>query len=143
MNMIFAQNEVAKFIVRKFYRWFVYYEIDAATEANVITPLADIFRSNGYNIKPVLTTLFKSEHFFDVLNQNCVIKTPVDIAIGSAREFNLNMPLATDWDTSYGHWKTCMTRQTFPECLLIIRNRSFMRYGSLPILFQKEISLLI
>ena len=103
MNMIFAQNEVAKFIVRKFYRWFVYYEIDAATEANVITPLADIFRSNGYNIKPVLTTLFKSEHFFDVLNQNCVIKTPVDIAIGSAREFNLNMPLATDWNTLYSY----------------------------------------
>jgi uncharacterized protein (DUF1800 family) len=106
LNMIFAQNEVAKFIVRKFYRWFVYYEIDATTEANVITPLADIFRSSNYDIKPVLTTLFKSEHFFDVANQGCVIKTPVDIVIGAMREYEVKMPLQTDWDTSYGHWNT-------------------------------------
>ena len=106
LNMIFAQNEVAKHIVRKFYRWFVYYEIDAATEANVITPLADIFRSNNYEIKPVLSALFKSEHFYDVLNQGCIIKTPVDIVVGSMREYNVSMPLASDWNTSYGHWNT-------------------------------------
>lgn len=106
LNMIFANNEVAKFIVRKFYRWFVYYEIDAATEANVITPLADIFRTNNYNIKPVLSALFKSEHFFDVANQGCVIKTPADIVIGSMREYEVKMPIATDWDTNYGHWNT-------------------------------------
>ncbi len=106
LNMIFAQNEVAKFLVRKFYRWFVYYEIDAATEANVITPLADIFRGSNYDIKPVLTALFKSEHFFDIANQGCVIKTPMDVVIGSMREFEVNMPLATDWDTNYGHWNT-------------------------------------
>ena len=109
LNMIFAQNEVAKHIVRKFYRWFVYYEIDAATEANVITPLADIFRSNNYEIKPVLSALFKSEHFYDVLNQGCIIKTPVDIVVGSMREYNVSMPLASDWNTSYGHWNTLYT----------------------------------
>lgn len=106
LNMIFNQSEVAKFIVRKFYRWFVYYEIDAGTEANVITPLADIFRMNNYNIKPVLSALFKSEHFYDVLNQGCVIKTPADIVIGSMREYETRMPVLTDWDTSYGHWNT-------------------------------------
>lgn len=109
LNMIFAQNEVAKYIVRKFYRWFVYYEIDAATEANVIAPLADIFRNNNYEIKPVLSALFKSEHFYDVLNQSCIIKTPVDLIIGSMREYNVNMPLASDWNTSYGHWNTLYT----------------------------------
>ncbi len=106
MNMIFANNEVAKYIVRKMYRWFVYYDIDAATEANVITPLADIFRNGNYEIKPVLSALFKSEHFYDVLNQSCIIKTPVDIVIGSMREYNVAMPVATDWNTNYGHWNT-------------------------------------
>ncbi len=106
MNMIFANSEVAKFIVRKLYRWFVYYDIDAGTEANVITPLADIFRQNNYNLKPVLAALFKSEHFFDVLNQGCLIKTPADVVIGSVREYGVRMPAATDWDTSYGHWNT-------------------------------------
>jgi len=106
MNMIFNQNEVAKFIVRKLYRYFVYYDIDAATEMNVITPLADIFRNNNYDIKPVLSTLFKSEHFYDVLNQGCLIKTPADIVIGAMREYTVVMPALTDWDTSYGFWNT-------------------------------------
>jgi uncharacterized protein (DUF1800 family) len=106
LNMIFKQDEVAKFMVRKLYRWFVYYEIDSNTEANVITPLADIFRNNNYDIKPVLLTLFKSEHFFDKANQGCVIKSPADIVIGGMREFNVAMPPLTDWDTSYGFWNT-------------------------------------
>ena len=106
LTMIFAQGEVAKFMVRKLYRWFVYYEIDAVTENNVIAPLADIFRNNNYAILPVLSALFKSEHFFDSLNQGCVIKTPADLVIGSMREFSVSMPMASDWDTSYGHWNT-------------------------------------
>ena len=104
LNMIFAQQEVAKFIVRKFYRFFVYYAIDSTIEANVITPLADIFRSNNYEIKPVLSALFKSEHFFDKLSQGCYIKSPADHVIGSLREMNAQFPALTDWDTNYGMW---------------------------------------
>ena len=106
INMIFGQQEVAKFIVRKFYRWFVYYSIDSATETNVITPLAGIFRSNNYEIKPVLAALFKSEHFFDMLNRGCMIKSPTDQVIGSIREMNTTFPALTDWDTNYGLWNT-------------------------------------
>ncbi|MCX6316037.1 MAG: DUF1800 domain-containing protein [Bacteroidetes bacterium] len=106
LNMIFAQQEVAKFITRKVYRWFVYYAIDANTEANVITPLADIFRTNNYEIKPLLTALFKSDHFFDVLNRGCMIKTPADQVIGGLREMNVAFRPDTDWDTNYGLWNT-------------------------------------
>jgi uncharacterized protein (DUF1800 family) len=104
LNMIFSNQEVAKCIVRKLYRYFVYYTIDASTEANVIAPLATIFRNNNYDIKPVLAALFKSEHFFDVLNQNCIIKSPADLVIGSLREMNIAFPVNTDWDTNYGLW---------------------------------------
>jgi uncharacterized protein (DUF1800 family) len=109
ISMTFAQQEVAKFIVRKFYRWFVYYAIDTGTEANVIVPLADIFRNNNYEIKPVLSALFKSEHFFDMLNRGCMIKTPADQVIGSMREMNVVFRPETDWDTNYGLWNTFYT----------------------------------
>ena len=82
LNMIFAKDEVSLFICRKLYRYFVYYEIDAATEQNVIVPLAAVFRSNNYEIVPVLDVLFRSEHFFDVLNQGCLIKNPIDFSVG-------------------------------------------------------------
>ncbi|MDQ3845259.1 MAG: DUF1800 domain-containing protein, partial [Bacteroidota bacterium] len=55
IDMIFKKDEVSKFICRRLYRWFVYYKIDEATEANVIEPLAKIFRDNNYEIKPVLS----------------------------------------------------------------------------------------
>ena len=106
LNMIFAQQEVAKFLVRKMYRWFVYYSIDAATEANVIAPLADIFRNNNYEIRPVLSVLFKSEHFYDMLNRGCYIKTPADVVVGSLREMNVAFRPESDWDTNYGLWNT-------------------------------------
>jgi uncharacterized protein (DUF1800 family) len=94
LNMIFAkQVEVSKFIIRKIYRWFCYYIIDAATETNVIEPLAAQFRTN-WEIKPVLATLFKSEHFFDALNQGCMIKPPIDLYVGACREFNVTFPAA-------------------------------------------------
>ena len=78
LDMIFSEEEVSKYMCRKLYRWFVYYDIDAAAETNVIEPLATIFRNNNYQIKPVLSALFKSQHFFDVVNRGCLIKSPVD-----------------------------------------------------------------
>ncbi|HYC39446.1 MAG TPA: DUF1800 domain-containing protein [Chitinophagaceae bacterium] len=104
LTMTFNTQECAKFICRKLYRFFVYYSIDPNVETNVIEPLANIFRSNNYNIVPVLSALFKSEHFFDVLNQNCYIKSPADHIIGSLREMNAVFPPASDWNTNYGMW---------------------------------------
>ena len=103
-NMIFAQQEVAKFIARRVYRWFVYYQIDADAERNVITPLADIFRRGGYEIKPMLSALLKSEHFYDKINRGCYIKSPADHVIGSLREMNVVFPPVSNWSTNYGLW---------------------------------------
>jgi uncharacterized protein (DUF1800 family) len=101
INMIFGATETSKFICRKLYKWFVYYNIDADTEANVITPLATILRNSNFEIKPVLEALFKSEHFFDVLNQACYIKTPFDFIVGTLREFNTSFPAYTDYAAGY------------------------------------------
>ncbi len=105
INMIFAKDEVSKYICRCLYRWFIYYKIDAAAETNVIEPLATIFRANNFAIKPVLTTLLKSEHFFDVLNQGSHIKSPVDEVISCLREFGVVFPDAvTEYADAYGMW---------------------------------------
>ncbi len=109
LNMIFATNEVSKYICRRIYRWFVYYEIDANTEANIITPLANIFKANNYEIKPVLDALLKSEHFFDVANMGCQIKSPVDLVVGMCRELNVQFQPRTDYISNYGHWSYLAT----------------------------------
>jgi uncharacterized protein (DUF1800 family) len=102
VNMIFEKSTaVSRYIVKKLYRYFVYYKIDAATEANIIIPLAQIFVSNNWEIKPVLSALLKSEHFFDVLNQGCFIKSPVDLVVSACREFGVVFPASTDYVNAY------------------------------------------
>lgn len=109
LTMIFNVQEVAKYICRRIYRWFVYYDIDASVESNIITPLANIFRSNNYEIKPVLQALLQSEHFFDVLSRGCQIKSPVDLVVGMCREFNMQFQPSSDYITNYAHWNYMVT----------------------------------
>lgn len=105
LDMVFAQSEVAKFICRKLYRFFVYYEIDANTETNVIEPLADLFRSSNYEIKPVLEKLLLSEHFYDVANRGCYIKTPLDHVIGYVKQTQMILPGTSNGVAAiYDHW---------------------------------------
>ncbi len=101
INMIFGTTEAARFICRKLYKWFVYYEIDSTVEAEVIVPMADILIANNYEIKPALDVLFKSEHFFEMASQACYIKNPFDIILGTLREFNVSFPPYTDYAAGY------------------------------------------
>jgi uncharacterized protein (DUF1800 family) len=105
LDMIFQTQEVAKFLVRKLYRWFVYYDIDSTVEASVIEPLAKLFRDSNYEIKPVVSALLKSEHFYDASNQGCLIKSPLDVYIGLCREFSLVFPDGSDYVNAYNMWK--------------------------------------
>jgi uncharacterized protein (DUF1800 family) len=105
LDMLFLQNEVSLFICRKLYRFFVYYEISAKTEQEIIVPLAATFKNANYEIKPVLLELLGSDHFFMSANKSCYIKTPLDLTIGICREFNVPFPDQTDSTTQYGLWQ--------------------------------------
>lgn len=104
INMILQSPEVAKYICRCLYTWFIYYVIDDAAEANVITPLADLFRSSNYEIAPVLKKLLLSDHFFDPINRGCIIKSPVDMYVSFLREFKVTLA-SSPLDIQYAHWK--------------------------------------
>lgn len=111
LNMIFSKDlEVSKFFAKKIYRFFVYAEIDAATETNVIEPMALALRTNNWDIKPMLILLFKSEHFFDDLNRAVQIKAPLDHVISICREWNIVFPNAvTEYVDAYGMWNYIMS----------------------------------
>lgn len=101
IDMIFEKSrEASVYLVKELYKWFVYYEVDAAAQANVIDPLAQMLVDNNWEVRPVVETLLKSQHFFDVLNQGCLIKSPADFMIGLFREFNVQFP-NSDYVTEY------------------------------------------
>jgi uncharacterized protein (DUF1800 family) len=92
LTMIFDNPEVALFLCRKLYRYFVYYKIDEATEQNVIVPLAAVFRQSNYAIVPVLRTLLSSAHFYDAAFRGCIIKSPADFVASMQHNFNVVLP---------------------------------------------------
>ena len=106
LNMIFNNPESAKFICRKIYSFFVYYKIDDNIETNIISPLAQVFRSSGYDITAVMSVLVKSDHFYNMAYSSaCIIKSPLDFTIGLMREFGVKMPDPSDYGSSYSAWE--------------------------------------
>ncbi len=111
LTMIFEVEEVSRFICRKFYQFFIYYDITPAVEKDIIEPLAKIFRDNQYEIKPVLRVLFKSQHFFDTNVYGAMIKSPLDLVVGTLREFDVSFPLQKDFVQEYYNLFGEMMRQ--------------------------------
>ncbi|MFN8282425.1 MAG: DUF1800 family protein [Chitinophagales bacterium] len=117
IDMIFSKTQVvSEYVCRRLYRYFVYYDIDANIEANIITPLAQTFVANNWNIVPVLKQLFKSEHFFDIANRGVYIKSPLDVVVGSARLFNINFNVSdpSNHQAQYEVWSAVNNELLFP-----------------------------
>lgn len=94
--MIFEQKETARNFCRKIYRWFVHYKIDDEIESNIIEPLATILIRNNYDIKPVLETLLKSEHFYDINFRGSMVKDPASFILSLIKTFEVKFPEPID-----------------------------------------------
>lgn len=78
-------NEISDFIVKKIYKAFVSPELPAQA---IIDQLATTFRTNNWEIAPVLRELFKSEHFFEDVAIGSIIKDPMDCFLIYFKEAN-------------------------------------------------------
>ena len=76
---------IAQYICGKLYAHFVHPEIDQV----IVSELAQAFMDNDFELVPVLTQLFKSEHFFDDYVVGAVVKSPLDYLISFANEVGL------------------------------------------------------
>jgi uncharacterized protein (DUF1800 family) len=95
IDMIFTQTEVSKFIIRRLYSFYFYYDITPDIEDKFITPLATIFRQNNYQLAPTLKAMFSSKHFFDLNLRGAMIKSPIDHVISALRILNPEFPKET------------------------------------------------
>lgn len=103
IDVIFQQDECARYICRKLYRWFVYYEIDETIEANVIEPMAQTLIQHDYDITWPLFELLGSQHFHEDCTRGAMIKHPVDYVMTMLRQGGW-FP-GTDTNTKYRWWR--------------------------------------
>lgn len=91
INILFTQrdNEIAEFICRKLYEFFVHPDSkEDFVNQNIIPGMAATFVANNFEIAPVLSQLFKSQHFFDDEAMGVIIKSPFDIYFNFIKETN-------------------------------------------------------
>ena len=96
VNIIFSHVDTssnpiaAQFVCRKLYKEFVYYQPDANGEV-YISQLADVFKTNNYESKPVLSTLLKSQFFHSQDVRGAKIKSPLHFLLTALKQFQLNI----------------------------------------------------
>lgn len=90
INILFQERptEIANFISKKLYEFFVHPDSDddAGNAQTIINGMAATFVANNFEIAPVLSQLFKSQHFFDDEAIGVIIKSPFDIYLNLVNE---------------------------------------------------------
>ncbi|MCA9290780.1 MAG: DUF1800 domain-containing protein [Phycisphaerales bacterium] len=90
VSIILGRPEVSQFISWKLYRYFVN-DMPGDPDRDsqqFILQLAKLFRQKDYELRPLLRTLFKSEHFYDDANRASLIKNPIQLIVQAVRSLH-------------------------------------------------------
>jgi uncharacterized protein (DUF1800 family) len=85
LEALLAHPRTAEHIAGKLWREFV----SPTPDAREVTRLAAVFRGSGYEVKPLLRALFLSESFWAEEARGTLVKSPVDLVVGTLRTFGI------------------------------------------------------
>lgn len=88
LAILLRHPRTAETIVEKLWREFISFTPDA----NEVKRLAGLFRGNNYEMKPLLRALFLSPAFRDPVNRGALIKSPIELIVGTVHVFGLPVP---------------------------------------------------
>jgi len=88
VTILLKQPRTAELVVEKLCREFVSLQPDA----DEVRRLAAVLRNGGYEMKPVLRAMFLSPAFREPTNRGALIKSPVDLIVGSVHMLGLPVP---------------------------------------------------
>jgi uncharacterized protein (DUF1800 family) len=85
LDILLARPATAEFVVAKMWREFVSPEPDPAE----VRRIAAAFRGSSYDVKTALRGLFLSDAFWARANRGTLVKSPVDLVVGTVRQFDV------------------------------------------------------
>lgn len=88
VDIIFTHPAAATYLCRQLYHEFMH----VAHDEESINIMAQIFRENNFELKPVLSTLLKSVMFHTDEVRGAKIKSPVEFMISVMKQFNVTTP---------------------------------------------------
>ena len=88
LDLLLKRPETAQFVTRKLWREFVSPEPDERE----VSRLAQMFRDSGYNISKLMQAMLTSDAFYDISNRGTLIKSPVELVVGTLKTFEIRTP---------------------------------------------------
>jgi uncharacterized protein (DUF1800 family) len=85
LDLLLAKPETAEFVTRKLWREFVSTDPEEAD----VKRIAARFRDSRYEIKVALQALLTSDAFYAPENRGTLIKSPVELVVGTMRQFGM------------------------------------------------------
>lgn len=83
LDILLAQPAASELVTRKLWREFVSPTPDEAE----VQRLANQFRRQDYQLKPLLRALLLTPQFWDPANRGDLVKSPVELIVGTLRQF--------------------------------------------------------
>jgi uncharacterized protein (DUF1800 family) len=88
LDILLAHPATARFLVQKLWREFISPEPDAAE----VERLAAGFVQSRYDIRAVMRALLLSPAFFALENRGTLVKSPIELVLGTVRTFQVETP---------------------------------------------------
>ncbi|MGZ5042006.1 MAG: DUF1800 domain-containing protein [Usitatibacter sp.] len=85
LDILLARPETAQFVAAKLWREFV----SPTPDAREVARWAAVFRDARYEVKPLLEAILTSDAFWSADNRGALLKSPVDIVVGTLRTFSI------------------------------------------------------
>ena len=85
VDIIYRQPACATFWANSLLNFFVYND----PEPELVQSVAALIRKNDYNLKPVLSTLLRSNVFYSGRAYRALVKSPVEFVVGTYKAFGM------------------------------------------------------
>ena len=86
LDILLAQPQTAELITSKLWREFV----SPTPDAKEVKRLAKIFRDSHFEMQPLLRAMFTSDAFYAKANRAALVKSPVELLVGTLRQFGID-----------------------------------------------------
>src|SRR3954468_3342643 len=88
LDMLLADPATAEFLVAKLWKEFV----SPQPDAREVTRIAALYRQSGYQTKLAVRELLLCPAFWAPENRGSLVKSPVELVVGTLREFGVRVP---------------------------------------------------
>ncbi len=147
VEIIFAQPAAAALFATDLLNFFVYSDPEPA----LVDAVAGLIRKNGYNLRPVMSIVLRSNLFYGDRAYRALVKSPVEFVVGSYQLFGIKQsdalalgalrrmgqvlflpPNVKGWDggSAWLNSQTVLTRENFASSLMAkMGNAAWMQHA--------------